>query len=134
MPYRLSLDFSAVGPVEEVAAVELKSRLVGKDFHETSRRRVINRTYAVNLAIRRSVKLPVVVISASDNQLRMIFSDSFPDGMRLAEIKWSACHGQMLACWNEYLVDRSNGIGIDSQHMIQDGTAFAAMQVIECMI
>ena len=54
--------------------------------------------------------------------------------MWLAEIKWSACHGQMLACWNEYLVDRSNGIGIDSQHMIQDGTAFAAMQVIECMI
>ena len=67
MSDRQPLDFATILPIEEVTAVELKPRLVGQNLHLTPGDRIAERTYRMNCSVRRDIKFPVMVISASED-------------------------------------------------------------------
>ena len=103
---------AGVTAVEEVPTVELQARLVGKNLHNTPCLRLI---YAANLTqrcIRRSggCQNPVVVVSASEDELGVILPYPLPYPVGLTEVEGSTLDAHQFACRNQEFINRSDCI------------------------
>ena len=125
---------SAVASVKEIAAIELKARLVGEDLHHASALLFAQGADLVKAAVRRDIEHPVVVISAAVLQLYVLFADPLPYGMRLAEVERRIIYRHQCARRDEVAVHRGDGGGRDGQHMVEYGASPAAVQVVECVV
>ena len=99
------VEFSRHLSVEEVAGIELSSRLCGEHLHIPAADRIVQRC-SQDQGTWFLVENPTVVITYSRLYLRVIVVNPLSYDFRCCEIKWSAFHIFELAGRNKSLVDR----------------------------
>ena len=89
---------------KEVAAVELKAWLVGKDFDHAAGNRIFHAADKFH-AVRGFVYAPIMIVSARVDKLLIIESDAFTNEVRLAEIEGRAFDRSNFACRDTFRID-----------------------------
>src|SRR5262245_25530249 len=75
-------------PIEKVAGVELQSRLRSRDVERTSRCRIDDADGMHEARGALPVEHPVVIVTATEPQLRVFRADARADRRRRAEVEW----------------------------------------------
>ena len=126
--------FSGHRTIEEIAAVELHGRLVGKDFHESAACRFVDGCGKLYVPLRLTVQNPVVIISVSVPELLIVSPDPLPNGMRLAEIERCAGDIRNLSRRNQMPVDRGRMACIDHHDIVEYRSVADALEIEEGMV
>ena len=105
--------------VEEIAAIELDTGLVGENFHHPSGGRFVDGGSELHS---RSVSAqhPVVVVAIAVVQLQVVVVDALTDSGRLIEIEWRACHLKNLTSWNACVIDRNEEVTVQFDDLVFD--------------
>ena len=119
--------------VEEIAAIELDTGLVGENFHQPSGGGFVDGGSELHS---RSVSAqhPVVVVAIAVVQLQVVVVDALTDSGRLIEIEWRACHSHQFTGGDKQTVDRGDGVGADGEDVVVDGAAAFPFQVEETVM
>ncbi len=103
-----------VRTVEKITAIKLQARFGRQDFHESSGRRLVNRSDRFQV-FSLAVEHPVMIVPLSKLQLFVVGLDPSSDRSRFVEIKRSARNGLQLPGRNQTFVDGRELTGLDHQ-------------------
>ena len=120
--------FSHETTIQEIARIELYTRLVGIYRHLDARSRVVQRgSHGMDIAM--GIEQPVVVIAASvDNLLVGGVVDTIAYASRGAEVERSVLHVGYFACHRHITIHRRVCLGIEIQYLIHDVAARVATE------
>lgn len=132
-PVRIHLATLALdGAVEEVAGIELHTRLRGEQLQDATGLRVthLSRNFAdITLGIQRPVEIKPTLFRLSEFQLRMIRLDVRADRGWFAEVHRRAGHGCQFAGRDQFGGDRGVIAGVQGGDLFEDVAIAGAGEV-----
>src|SRR5215469_6511695 len=114
--------------VEEVASIELDSRLIGEYFQHAPCRRLVGfgrQLYFLASALEH----PILVVSVSQFQLLVVGINARPNDGRFEEVEWRASHRRQFAGGNQIRIYRRVAAGINFHLVAKNVTVPLAFEV-----
>lgn len=117
------------GAIEEIAAVELHTGLVGADFHDATRLRILEACCEAQALTFAFIDDPCVVVTAAEFEGFEISSDALADDGRLGEIHRGAGNWSDFTRWDQADVGWQKAIGIERENVVIDGRGWVSGEI-----